>query len=57
MNQQNIAVLDHADLIFIQGVVNAALDNGQTVSFTVEGGLKVKRGGSIWTLPFGKTLA
>lgn len=58
MNPENIAViLSESDLGWLADVMRTAAQNSQKVSLTVDGGLKVKVGESMWTPPMGTTLA
>lgn len=57
MQKDQIAVIDSGTLTWLAAVCEEARRQGQTVSITVDGGLKVKRGESMWTPPLGKTLA
>jgi hypothetical protein len=57
MQAQNIAVITGNNLAYLQEVIARALENDQSVSLCVDGGLKVKRGESMWSPPLGHTLA
>lgn len=50
-----VTINSERDLAFLQAVISTAIANGQDVHFAVEGGLKVKRGGSVWSAPLGVT--
>lgn len=52
----DIYTLDGTDLDFLINVAQRARENGQRLSVAVEGGIKVKRGESMWTPPLGRPL-
>lgn len=56
MHPENIIVLDGGDLAYVIAILRTAQSMDQRVSFSVDDGLKVKRGQSMWTPPLGKTL-
>lgn len=52
-----VTELSTNDMMYLEGVINEAINNGQTVKVsqhTVNGQIMVKRGGSTWTPLFGK---
>ena len=57
MQKDQIAVIDHMTASWLASVCEEAFRAGQTVSITVDGGLKVKRGESIWSPPLCHPLA
>lgn len=57
MDPENIIVLDRGDLTYVIAILRTAHSRNQPVSIAVDGGVKVKRGESMWTPPLGKTLA
>lgn len=52
----NIWELSGSDLDWLMAVCERAKEQGQTLKVCVDGGLKVKRGESMWTAPLGKPL-
>lgn len=51
-----IIELSPKEASFLIAVCERAIENGQTVKVAVDGGLKVKRGESMWTAPMGHDL-
>jgi hypothetical protein len=51
-----ITELNEREVEFLSQVFQRALENGQTVKVCIDGGLKVKRGESMWTPPLGHDL-
>lgn len=57
MNADNIVELSGSDLTYLLRVMVTAAENNQRIRiYTDSNGLKVARGGSMWTLSFGKTI-
>lgn len=50
---QNIIEVETGTIQFLINVLTQALEKDQTVKVCVDGGLKVKRGESMWTPPLG----
>lgn len=48
-----IIEVDGRDLEYLIAVATNALSYGQTLKVAVDGGVKVKRGESVWTPPLG----
>ena len=50
-----VTELSTNDMMYLEGVINEAINNGQTVKVSqhTNGTIMVKRGGSVWTPPFG----
>jgi len=51
----DIIELSGRDLEFLLAACERAIENGQSVKVCVDGGLKVKRGESMWTPPLGRS--
>ena len=56
MQVPRIWELTGSDLDWLAAVCERAKEQGQSVKVCIEGGLKVKRGESMWTAPLGKPL-
>lgn len=48
--------LSPREVTYLVQIANRAQENGQTLKVSVDGGLKVKRGESMWTAPMGHEL-
>jgi hypothetical protein len=51
-----IIELSDRELTYLIAVAKTAQANGQTLKVCVDGGLKIKRGESMWTAPMGHDL-
>lgn len=49
----DITELTDSEIDFVLAVLATARNAGQTVKVAIDGGLKVKRGGSVWSPPLG----